>query len=385
MKEIPDSLREGLPSASGISRLAACAGSQQAEAGLPDIAPETWTQEGSNVHDAVHTGDDSELELSEKEIAAKLKSLEDETFEQWMAGVIRISGEQPAHEDINSIRETRLWIRDERLDPIASAQPDSIYLWGAYALCLDFKTGYKKTESIERNWQMRTQALAVKSEYPQVTHIRVAIVASRLSSMVDLCDYNANYLLFAKRDLIQILWKSKQPDAPRVPGAHCRYCKAMLHGRCREAITYAMVSSSGLPATANNLDVIQRVGQMTTSELAFVRTRKSLAEQIFEAVDARLKTLSAEELASVGLQLAPGINQTVMRDVAMAFRNLTTGDSPIVTPKELLSMMKITIGQVVEHVAVTSDIPKKKAKEIVEARLGEAIEKKEGNRRLKDL
>jgi hypothetical protein len=372
--------RSGLPSASGIDRLAHCPGSRQAEAGLPELDTKDFTVDGSIIHFAMESGETEELTLTQADIAAKLKEIEVRETKNW-AAFFNL-------ETWDTFREDRLWIRNRvTLDPVASAKPDYWTIAGEFAICIDWKTGYKRTTPSERNWQIKTQVVALWHTYPQLKSIRGAIAASRLWTSFDSVDYTLEDLERAEREIRQVLWNAEQPGAARVPGDHCRYCRAQ--GTCRENAVYALVVSANVPALTGNrktkgeesLAIVQAVQRMTPAEMGFVFKRKSTIEAIYEAVEGRLKALPEADLEQAGYKLVDGNKNYPIADelVPVMFKKL--GD--LLSPEERIQCIKLVRGRAEELLASKEGISKEAAKDKIINHLG--LEMVQGNKKLKAL
>ena len=374
-----DDGRDGKASASSMDRYAYCAGSANACRGLPELRKQKVTAEGTRIHDALHTGDDDDLELTEKEIADKLRNIEQSALTQWMEE-FDLGGKGTV-----VFRETRFWIRNRTtLEPIASAKPDVVFLCGSHALGINFKSGYAESTPSEVSWQCRTEAIAFWHEHPEVEHARWGIAASRLSSKLDTTDYSAVELQRVNREIEHVVWRSEQPDAPRVPGAHCRWCRAQT--ACREAATYSLIASHGMPValadgTPNELAIIDRVGRMTPQELAFVHEREAIARVVFDSVETRMKTLPKEVLEPLGYMVAPGNENKEIVDVPKAFARLST----LLTDIERVQCIKITRGKAAKLLTDRTKVSKKKAGELIDSAIGDAMVDKTGQSRLKKL
>lgn len=369
--------RAGLPSASSMDRYAHCPGSWSTEAGLPELPTADVTQDGTDIHEALETGDDSDLGMTQKEIATKLKSMEADAVAQWMQD-FNLDG------PVTVIREERLWVHDRRtLDPLVSAQLDVGFQCGNYGLVLDFKTGFKGATPSEVSWQSRVQTIAFWQEKfdDKVQCIRAGFAASRLASKLDTTDYAPESLQRVFYELQHVLWRIKQPNAPRVPGAHCRYCRAQ--STCPEAATFAMLPTCGLSVLKKDqLSVVEAVQRMTPQDLALVHSRKSLAESIFKMVDERIRNLSEADLAAAGLSLGPPRKTYPMEDEKMAHYDLQLASLGL-TPEQRLSCYKIVRGRVDELVAEKLNITKKDATQKVIDVLG--LQPKEGAKPIKEL
>jgi hypothetical protein len=164
---------------------------------------------------------------------------------------------------------------------------------------------------------LRTQAICLWHEYEHVKHIRVAAAQYRFRGKFTGSDYTLKDLQRSEQEMIFDLWRADQPDAPRIPSQEaCRYCAAR-GVYCPESRAMAMLPAVPLP----NLDVAKKdlpalVRTMDLPTKAFLRHRKSLIENVLEAVSTDLKkNYTADELASVGLQLVPSSGVRVLANV----------------------------------------------------------------------
>ena len=370
-----DEERAGLPSASSMPRYAACAGSRAMEQGLPEPPSDSTQETGVNVHAAMETGDDSDLEMDEKDIAAKLREFEEREVASW-------------REDFSLgtpivIREQRMWIRDRKtLDPVASARPDVVFTSGVHGAVVNYKSGFAQQTPSDRNWQCRTEVIALWHEHPDLEHIRGAILASRLNTKFDATDYDVNDLRRIETELRHILWRTQQSDAPRVPGAHCRWCKA--RGVCREAAVYGMIVQADMPLAKgkpDQIDLLARVARMSPAELAFVHERRATMDIVFGAVEHALKQLPKDTLESVGYKLVDGNKNYPIPDeiVPTAWQKLLE----VLSEEERIQTIKITRGKVETLLRDKEGLTKDAAKERVIKLLG--LQEKIGNHKLKKI
>lgn len=366
--------REGLPSASGIDRLWHCSGSKAAEAGQPELPQRDVTEDGNLIHDARAKDDDSELEATQREISQNLKAMEEREFDNWRVECDVLDGAA------NIIREQRFWIRNPlTLELVASAKPDFVAMHRNHALIIDFKTGFKDQTSSEKDWQLRCQSIAVFQQF-KIVHIRSGTAHSRLSSKFDSTDYDLWDLARVERELIHLLWRADQPDAPRVPGAWCRYCRAQ--STCRELATYITLTSHALPIASGKPDqlaIIDRISKMTPDELKFVHEREAIAKVVFDSVEAAMKNLPEDVLASIGYKVSPGNNNKKIVDVPTAFARLAD-----LLP-ERAQCIKLSRGKAAEILADRENISKKSAQEKVDNAIGDALRDKIGQPRLREL
>lgn len=340
-------IRLGLPSASSMHRYVSCPGSYFAERDLPELPAQDVTKSGTAIHAALESGDDSELQETDAEIAKRISGMEKAALNDWMES----NGIEAAPE---RIAERRLWLRDPKtLDLIASAQLDTYYVHEDKALFLDFKTGFLQTTPAEKNWQVVIQCLCLACEYPAVNDFTGGIAASRLTSKLDLTTYTRNSLRFAMREVEQAVWKANQPSPPRYPGVHCQYCKAS--GSCVESAAYSSVVLHNQTVSAwSKLGIVESVSRMTPDQLAFVWKRSKIANMVFGAVEDRLKSTSPEQLALIGLKLKPGAVQRNVVDVKAAVAALA-----FVCPESVDGCLSLSVSKAEAAVGEKLNIPKK--------------------------
>ena len=338
----PTDERANLPSASGIPRLVHCAGSPTAEALFPGEEQTEVATSGSNIHAALETGSDEGLVVNEKDVAENLKKIEVQAIEAWQ--------KEFGIDNVKIIREERLWIRDENLNLLASAKPDVVVIGAGdgerdYGLALDFKSGYLDADPSESNWQLKTQAIAVQNEHG-VDHVRAAIIQHRFGSRYDPVDYDADALRAAMSELKFYIHLSKQPDAPRVPGSWCRYCRA--RGSCPEAGAFALLPQEAT-MIIDKKEAMAQVALLTPAKLASLHNYKTLIVSILDAVSDRLKQLPAETLASVGLELKPNSPMRSLPNIQKVYE-LLTKEGLLQDEEEFRSLCKVSVGAVEELV-----------------------------------
>lgn len=299
--------REGLPSASSAEILYRCPGSKALRRQAPP-APETEiAAAGTRIHAAKETGDTDDLESHNEEIVFdELDKLENEAMQTWMADLGSFAKAPPA------FREFRLWMKDRATAaPLASAKLDVHWLAVEHhaALALDYKSGFKDVTDSDRNIQTRIQALTLWHEYPFLQRIRVGVLQGRLRK-ISLADYDLNTLRLAEQEFLFHNWMADQPDAPRVPGKHCKYCPAKAI--CREAMCYALMAS-----------VMSAEGDLVSpKEQAWLWKRKGITDDVFDAVTIALKSLPTEELAGLGLGIKPNAPTMELPDAQTVFSTL---------------------------------------------------------------
>lgn len=342
-------------SASSADRVWHCQGSEQLIRSIPaeqlDTTPAEIAESGSRIHATLETGEAGELEMTEVEIAEQLKVLENEAVLKWILDFDMANCIPEVQ------REQRFWVRDAKLEPITSAKCDVVYVFDGRALALDYKSGFLPATPAQRNLQAKVQAVALWAE-TGVTNIRVGIVQHRLRSVVTLADYTYDDLMRAYEDILLMDWRTKQPGAPRVPGAHCGYCPAKAH--CMEFASYAhmpsvlsntWIASQKQITTPEGVAVkpteyVQlAVDRLSNDDLAYIERRRGMAEKMFAAVKSRMKKLPTEELAAIGFELVEGRAMSKVTD----FPGLTEfisrlNDKDLLTAEEFSNCFTFSIG-----------------------------------------
>ena len=385
--------RLGLPSASSMDRTMRCPGSAIAQIGIPDEPDQAVTETGNVVHAAMageeydeDQEDEATLGMTERQIVEQLQNMEAAAVQKWV---------EDGYSDGNHkvIREERFWIRDDKLEPVASGQPDVVYQSDRSILVLNYKTGFKDPTASELNWQCRTEVVVTWFNMPkEIVHARAGILASRLTNKLDTTDYDVEDFRRLRTEIIHAQWRSRQPDAPRVPGDHCRWCKAKAH--CRENVVYGMVVASKVPiikgplnrSKVDDLEIIAAVNRLTPAELGFFYSRKGAVEKTLEAAKIRLMSLTEDELLQAGYKLKPGNKLGTISDDGAALSAILS----ILSPKEAAKCIKFVRGRAIKLIGDKADAngkfpTKDQAKELVENTLGDLLVRREGNKRLELL
>lgn len=371
---LPDE-RGGLPSASGAEKLYRCPGSWQLEQQAPPEEPSDEALQGTEIHEALETGEMEALDEEGRTIAERLKAMEEDALKRFFAG-----------EKYYGERECRLWITDEKGTALASAKSDAYYVSDSETgLVWDAKTGYLPVTPAFRNVQMRWQAMALWSAYPSLEKIRVVISQYRFVGRPDECTYSVEDLKRSRNEFRQKLWEANQPYPIRNPGKWCRYCRGK--SLCKEAGAMSLlpVAYSRLDASEVNSEAITAaIARLSTEELAFLNDRGSTIEAVLKAVRTRLKALPPDELARVGLEKGEDTKQAEIADIEKACEVLYAQD--LANEAEIRSCCKMVLGKVeavaIGRLAEKQGITKKDAKKKLRDLLASAIEYKPREGRL---
>lgn len=362
-----DDPRLGKVSASRLEILALCPGSEPLRQSLPPEALELqdaddeYAERGRRLHKAWETDNILKLDQEELDIFNKgIRTLE--TVRAKWGEELSIAGATERE------RELRLWLHDELLHPITSAQLDRLYVDGSsnHALVADFKGLWSPNLTpAERNWQGKLQAV-VAAEELGVKHVRVVFIKAMFAA-ADQVDYNLNALAYARQSIYQAIWESEQPGAQRRPGRWCTHCPCKAY--CDDAVAYAQIDSARLSTT--NGDPIAIVNAMPVEDLVPVWRKRKLVEKIFDAITTRLEKLPADQLASLGLRLVQGRKNDKLKDVKAAFAALLAEGY---SEDEVFGIMTIGKAAAVEMIQNSTLCGKKQAEEWWEKHMAEFIE-----------
>lgn len=327
---------EFLPSASNGEQWYHCPGSLALEREAPPEIPSVEAQQGSEIAAALESDDFKELDEKGRTIAEKLKAQREEALDAWQKEF-----DEPAA-GLDVYKEERWWIRDMNRKA-CSAKPDFTAIGRKHAFGVDDKSGYLQVTAAYRNYQARIQAVAIAAEFRRVESVRVVISQYRFRGRVDPVDYDPTNLAAARRELFFNLWRTEQPHAPRVPGPWCRYCRAKT--LCPEYASYALLPMVHTGSTPLNKQDAQAVAyKLTLEQLAYIVLRFPMLHNFEDAVKERLKGLSDEELASVGLRRQATGSVSVCEDVNKLWR--VVHEAKLLTVLEFQGCLKPVIGQV---------------------------------------
>jgi hypothetical protein len=373
--------RLGLPSASSFTITACCPGSEALIRSLPPAneKQDEQTLRGLRIHRAWQTGDTSELLEDELEDYTRTLELSSRLDSEWRAG---------GNGDVRVIKESRLWLHDHELNPIASGQFDECLVSPPHALVKDLKSGWCKNLSpSQESWQLRLLAVLVANEYG-CNSIQVAFIKPKIKrDHTDLTHYFQEDIVRAERSIRDALWRSRQDDQQRVPGAHCRYCR----GRhvCPEAATYAMVpfTHCRLPTGAEKAEVVSAVQSLTPEHWKYLWQHDRITRTILDAAKECLKGLSDEDLTAIGLKKVDGKKLSPITAIAAAFHALRDGPPGYsLTEEALLNCMKFDKEKLVDAMRATTGWGDKEAKQkLFKEILEPYIEVKSGEKSITEI
>jgi Protein of unknown function (DUF2800) len=144
-------------------------------------------------------------------------------------------------------------------------------------------------------WLRPIEKLICTVVQPRVTFHPRGIVREWEATVLDMIDFTAEYS--------RAIEYCERPDAPLIPGPHCRYCAAEVACSVREQ--NALAVAFGRPATAPQLDgfVPPDPKTLTLDRLAYIRQHASALREWLKAVDDYAFTLARSGTSIPGEKL----------------------------------------------------------------------------------
>ncbi len=231
-----------------------------------------------------------QIELDEKQEETTLEEIENRTVTSLYSHLTLVD------------RERRLWLRDG-LTPVFSGKYDVAYAdFGFHsAAVFDDKTGWLEVDAAERNIQMRDLAALWHFHFPLTETVDVIVLQPRITHEPSICRYDTRDLDHALELLNENLIKIADPDAPRTPGHHCKYCPA--RALCEEAKNYAIQAPRLLLQRIKSGEVSLPDGTKGKAVLESVDVGYEILDAIWEAYE---KLVSDDPNAIPGWHLSDG-------------------------------------------------------------------------------
>ena len=344
--KMSDKKRPNHITASSIEQVALCPDSNNAQKGKPNET-NPLASAGNRIHDALEADDFTLLtDDDERDLAERAAFLRVELIEEFFSS-------QPLFEGVefNHIKEERLY----GLEPEISGRFDGLVLDGNRALLYDYKTGYSEPINAKENLQMRTYAVLVKENYPQVTEVHAAIIQPRIRPEISKVEYSEGDLKIARLEIQTIIEKAHAPNPPRNAGAiQCKYCRAKAE--CPEA--------SKLTVSLNNL----QGAVIPDDKLPELLETCTAAKKIIEAIETRARELLSSKPDSVpGYKLKPGAMKGEVTEPGKLFNRCNERHS--ILPHEFHGVCDIKKGKLKSLLKEASGLKGKALEEEMESLL----------------
>lgn len=225
-------------SASGSYRWLACPGSVALEAKLPELPDDEYSLEGTTAHELLALCFSANEATSEGYIGVKLETGLEVTKE--MAKAVNVALD---HDAASALPDDEVYVEQR----VELTKIDPVSMWGTadriryspstrHLRILDYKHGVGRFVDADDNSQLAYYALGALWRFHNrgVDKVTVTIVQPRswqaeepvrsvTYDRADMLDWSATFREGRERTL--------DPNAPRIPGKHCDYCRG-LGGAC---------------------------------------------------------------------------------------------------------------------------------------------------------
>lgn len=321
-------VREGRPSASGLSRLVGCPGSWVAEQLAGEDEETEAARHGTELHKCMEDGTTPE-DAEDADAVEWCRRTELEAAERYL---------QVPQNMTYVEREQRLWDSQRKF----SGQADAVFMDAvdaeqdlhepSVALVVDYKFGRGEVDGAERNYQLAALALLVSEKYPSVQTVYAAILQPFVSQDTPRVVKYTRASLPAARDAIYAaIAAAERPGAEFRPSMHaCKYCKAAK----------TCPACSGHTAC---LTVVKRWDELSLPARAELYRRAKLAEKLAEKIQEAVRRDLTTGLEIPGLKLGAGSKKFTVTDAGKAFGLLSSELG--VTPDEFTGCCKVQISQ----------------------------------------
>jgi hypothetical protein len=379
-----DQVRLDLPSASDTA-FWNCPGQFQLKRSIPQEqrdaidAPDEFTSSGNRVDKARETGNTLELSREEADLYESGLKFEQLLVNGW-ADQFNLKEFKPGP------CKDRLWLNNaDTLAPLVSGESDVHYIStdNRRVLIIDWKLIGPTVSRAMRNTQLRVLAVLKSVDMERnVDGIRVAI--NRCAAKVggnDYCDYGPEDLRHSEQWILYHLWLSREEDAPRRAGVWCDHCPCKAY--CPEAGAYALLPSV---IAKRSIAEIDRTPEEMVASLGPVDCKRiwessAVIGKIVDAVKARIKGMTAEQLAEIGLELAEGRKLDPITDTKGALEVLSAQGLPQDSLWACLSVVKTDLGKLlVTHLGVANA---KLASEWISLKLDPFITRQQSDKMIK--
>lgn len=382
-----DAERLDLPSASQMHIIVECPGQVNLKAAIPSAdlvqlaADEQTSQKGLHIHDAFQTG--NTLLLTEEETTLYNKGLA--YLEKIKAKWIEDKALDPDKVQ-EGPRELRVWLQKpwDFPNPMGSAKTDRHFIYAdgerRLLLVVDLKTGWNPDlPQTAKSWQLKYELISLAQEYGEIDEGRVAYVkAADKHEYGDFADYNAMDLKYSWDSIVFHSWMSTQEDAARHAGAHCRWCPCKAH--CPEAFAFALLPSAFAILKGRKVDLKEEIAP---NDLYRLWEAGSAIRSILDAITARLKSWTDEELAKIGITKGKPTAVLEWTNTQEAFYFLR--DQKKWNEEELWHALSFTLGKLELLIQREMNVGESEANEAVKKLLAPYYTIKEGEKRLKKL
>ena len=309
--------RQGLPSASAAGRLCLCPGSFLLEQTRLDTTS-VDAQRGDRIHSFL-AGKPVMLSADDREVADSCSRMERLLVRDTFGEV-----------ELDVVRETRLWARNEHGERAWSGKADVVYSSPTRLLVCDYKTGRGEVEDATGNMQLRALAVLNDAGFGSV---RVAIIQPLASPQMSMCDYSSQDMEIAREQINALMAMVREPGQPRHASLEaCKYCRAKAV--CPEALE-AVEQLQLVCIEPSNL-------ALSAGKVASFLDAAQLAESVIDAVRYSARMMIESGITIPGWKLKPGVErETITKPEQVFGRFLAVGG----TQEQFMSAVGIAKGK----------------------------------------
>lgn len=336
---------------SSLARIEACPGSWAVERQCAYQPPSEAAAEGTLLHSAMRPGVSRlTLTLEQSRLVDIAKQHGRELYMRHLPGKSKWLSEVAA--------AARL---DER--HVVSGRLDWIGYDQSTTLVIDWKFGRSAVDVAADNLQLRAYAvIAADFEGPRdVERVIVATVQPTVESDIQVTEslYTPEDIATSRRQLITIAERASKPDALRIPGDHCKYCKALGTALCPESMEQAVAVAKYA------LQDILPSGQ----DLAEWLERAEVAEQVVLLLRDHARSEIAAGRTVPGWRVTPPVPIRTLPSAVAVWRKL----DGTIKPEDFMAVCKLGIGDLQSMLAEKLRWKSSQAKFNFNDLLGDAI------------
>lgn len=325
MNIIEEDERMGLPSASGLQRLAMCPGSWRAEKACPAGEESDDSLMGTRLHQ--HMEDDTTPgDPEEAEAVNWCRNTEYRLRDRYLSA----PDNQPPV-DAADIREIRMIDKQGQF----SGKPDCVLIAGHKALVIDYKFGRSLAPAAGNNLQLAALAVLVHQHCTEIKTVYTAILQPYVSRQdPKVCRYDEQQLVAAEKYIRGVIAASQVDDAPLRPShAACKYCRAQA----------SCPATSLQVRTVCALDLNAAWEQWSPAKRREAYDIAKMARKWADAVTQKIETDLRAEVEIPGLVLGAGRKSFVITNPAAAFTTLSTLMTDTITAEAYTACCKVGV------------------------------------------
>jgi len=343
--------RRGLPSASAMRRISKCSGSVAMVNALRASGKyfeleNKYAPSGTRIHwylaqtfgRAENLEAEKELSGEEMGVARKCRDQVNEMLHAWRDN---------DHEHLEATIEKRFWYRTG-IRPRFSGQPDLVVIGQENRACIfNYKCGRLEADPGADNLQLRTEAVVLKHNFPNLEAIDAAIVEPLVTWEPERVTYGEANLKIAEAEILHIVdeaaWNHK-----RTAGPWCVHCPARVN--CNESLDYVQT----IPNPA-----VSKLFELPRGELgARLWEKIGVAQKLLVDLKETYKKIMAVEPGALPGYILPELGhkrRTVVDPV-----NFKTALSGYLPPERIDALADYPIGKIEEAYGQAAGITGKK-------------------------